>query len=64
MHTENLQRDLRRIFNLEQFIPTQLAAINAALSIRNTFILMPSGGGKSLIYQMVAMQQKGLMIVI
>lgn len=51
-------------FNIDNFRLSQLAAISASLQSLNTFILMPSGGGKSLIYQLPALLSFGVTIVI
>jgi len=58
---ENLLRD---IFGHQSFRPNQLEAILAALSGQDSLVLLPTGSGKSLIYQMVGLLQPGITIVV
>ena len=55
---------LRRRFGHDAFRPLQEQAIRAALAGRDTVVLMPTGGGKSLCYQLPALARDGLTLVV
>jgi bloom syndrome protein len=51
-------------FGLEEFRETQLEAINATMAEQDVLVLMPTGGGKSLTYQLPALCTDGFTVVI
>tara|TARA_R110002050_G_scaffold24083_2_gene64209 strand:- start:1194 stop:3098 length:1905 start_codon:yes stop_codon:yes gene_type:complete len=55
---------LERYWKFTAFKPNQEAIINAVLEGEDTFALLPTGGGKSLCFQIPALAKKGICIVI
>lgn len=61
---EQARAVLRRHFGYPDFRPPQLPAVEAVLSGRDALLLLPTGGGKSLCYQVPALLRDGLTIVV
>ncbi len=51
-------------FGLERFRAGQREAVEAALEGRDSLVVMPTGGGKSLCYQLPALADRGLVVVV
>jgi RecQ family ATP-dependent DNA helicase len=62
--SHQLRQLLKDKFGIVSFRHHQLPGINATLSRQHVFLLMPTGGGKSLTYQLPALVDKGLTLVI
>ena len=60
----DLTRRLWKHFGLRQFRPGQERAVRSALEGRDTLVLMPTGSGKSLCFQLPALAMSGTTIVV
>jgi RecQ family ATP-dependent DNA helicase len=56
--------ELLERFGLQAFRPGQREAVQAALEGRDSLVVMPTGGGKSLCYQLPALAGRGLVVVV
>jgi ATP-dependent DNA helicase RecQ len=61
---ESLKGALRTFFGFDSFKGKQEDIINNVLDGKNTFVIMPTGGGKSLCYQLPALLSEGTAIVV
>ena len=59
-----LTAKLREHFGFRRFRPGQEAAVRAALAGRDTLVLMPTGSGKSLCFQLPSLEMQGTTIVV
>ncbi|KAF8185054.1 ATP-dependent DNA helicase [Mycena galopus ATCC 62051] len=67
-YAEEIKHHLRSTFGLKTFRHNQLPAINATMDGQDVFVLMPTGGGKSLCFQLPAVclggKTKGVTVVV
>ncbi|WP_207893781.1 DNA helicase RecQ [Tenacibaculum sp. M341] len=60
----NLYDALKKFFGFNQFKGLQEDVVKSILANNNTFVIMPTGGGKSLCYQLPALMKEGTAIVV
>ncbi len=64
MIASNLLTPLKSVFGYDAFRPLQREIMEAALGGRDALAILPTGGGKSLCYQLPALQREGLTVVV
>uniref|UniRef100_A0A8D3CZ66 ATP-dependent DNA helicase n=1 Tax=Scophthalmus maximus TaxID=52904 RepID=A0A8D3CZ66_SCOMX len=62
--SQAVEQHLKDLFHLSTFRPLQLRAINLTLSGKDLFLVMPTGRGKSLCYQLPAVCSEGFTLVV
>nr|WP_298005120.1 ATP-dependent DNA helicase RecQ [uncultured Flavobacterium sp.] len=60
----DLHKELKKYFGFSQFKGLQEQVVNSIIYGNNTFVIMPTGGGKSLCYQLPALVLEGTAIVV
>ena len=64
MDSITLHQHLKKYFGFSNFKGLQLEVVEALINGKNTFVIMPTGGGKSLCYQLPALIQEGTAIIV
>lgn len=63
-HEIDIHKELKKYFGFDQFKGLQEQVVRSIVSGKNTFVIMPTGGGKSLCYQLPALIDEGTAIVV
>ena len=64
MESTDLLHELKKYFGFSKFKGLQQSVVEALMAGKNTFVIMPTGGGKSLCYQLPALIQEGTAIIV
>ena len=64
MNNEKLYRTLKSYFGYDEFRPLQKEIIMHTIGGSDSLVLMPTGGGKSLCFQMVALMMEGTAVIV
>ena len=62
--SEEVELYKKSVFNIDEFRPLQLDCINVTMSNVDCILIMPTGGGKSLCFQLPAILSKGFTLVV
>ena len=60
----DIHKELKKYFGFNQFKGLQEQVIRSLISGKNSFVIMPTGGGKSLCYQLPALMNEGTAIIV
>ena len=60
----DIHKELKKYFGFNQFKGIQEQVIRSLIAGKNTFVIMPTGGGKSLCYQLPALMKEGTAIIV
>ena len=60
----DLHKELKKYFGFNQFKGLQEQVVNRIIYGNNTFVIMPTGGGKSMCYQLPALISEGTAIIV
>ncbi|MEC4985474.1 MAG: DNA helicase RecQ [Oscillatoria sp. PMC 1068.18] len=64
IHVNSLEAKLKYFFGFDSFRPGQKEIVEAALANRDLLVVMPTGGGKSVCFQLPALLKPGLTVVV
>lgn len=62
--SEEIRKKLKQVWGYENFRPPQEEIVNSLLSQKDALIIMPTGGGKSICFQLPALLNNGLTLVV
>ena len=58
------EETLKKVFGFDRFRPFQEEAVDTILSGRDLLMILPTGGGKSLCYQLPSLLMQGVTVVV
>lgn len=64
MNTEKIRHLLKTYYGYDEFRPLQEEIITYTISGGDSLVLMPTGGGKSLCFQMAALLMEGIAVIV
>ena len=64
MNLEKAKTALKKYFGYDNFRPMQAEIVQSVYDLNDTLVLMPTGGGKSICYQIPAVTMEGIAVVV